>query len=161
MIIRRIVEQDAEAVMNMWDRSVIEIGYKLSDSSKQQILTNLQAYAKHEQCACFVAELNSELVGFITCALTSHPIQPGYGGEIEELYIQPAFRTQQIDELLLHQAVTFLKSLGAKVIKSYIDKDDTLSYDFWNGQKWNQEMVVYAIYSDPGDEVEKAVWDRY
>ena len=161
MIIRRMTEEEAETVRNMWDSAVIEIGFKLSDTSKQQILVNLQAYATHNQCACFVADMNGELVGCITCVMTSHPIEPSYGGEIEELYIQPAYRTQQIGELLLNHAVAYLKSLGAKVIKTQIDKDDRLSSDFWDNQNWNKEMVVYAIYSDPGDDAEQAVWDRY
>jgi len=161
MTIRRMTVQEAEAVMMMWDRAVVETGYQLSDTSKQQILVNLQSYAEHEQCACFVAEMDGDLVGFITCAMTSHPIQPGYGGDIEELYVQPEYRNQGIEESLLDHAVVFLKTLGAKVIMTRVDKDDRLSVDFWNDQKWNQEMVIYAIYSDPGDEAEQATWDQY
>lgn len=161
MNIRRMMVQDAEAVMMMWNDAVVEIGYQLSESSQQQILVNLQAYAEHEQCACFVAEVNGKLVGYITCAMTSHPIEPGYGGDIEELYVQPTYRTQRIDESLLNHAVVFLKSLGAKVIMTRVDKENKLSCDFWDSQKWNQEMIIYAIYSDPDDEAEQAVWDRF
>ncbi len=42
------------------------------------------------------------------------------------------------------------------------DKEDTDSLAFWHRQKWDQSMVVFAIYSDlPNEPALQAVWDNY
>lgn len=159
--IRPIKVEEAEIVVHLWDDGVEEIGYQLSETSIKNLTENMRAYANHEKCRCFVATVEDKIVGYVTCALTHHPIEKGTAGDVEELYVKPDFRQSKIAESLLKQAVGWLKTHGAHAIFTRMDKNDQVWIDFWHAQKWDQDMIIFAIYSNPGDDEAQAVWDSY
>ncbi len=118
--IRVMQEREAERVRDLWLQMCTEAGTPLPEASAQLILTNLKQYATHQMVHCFVAEEQSALIGFVTCAVTGHPVMPGSSGEIEELYVQLCPHRQEVRADLARHAATFMQVKGARSIHTRI-----------------------------------------
>ena len=114
--IREMRDNEAEYVRNLWLQMCIESGTPLSEKDAQQILANLKLYATHQEVRCFVAEEQHQLIGFLTCIVTGHPVMPGLSGDIEELYVQSGPHQQVVRAALVRQAVAFMQTHGASSI---------------------------------------------
>lgn len=166
MIQFRVMREDeAERVRDMWLQMCAEVGTPLSEHSAKLILANLHHYASHPMVRCFVAEEQQAIIGFVTCALTTHPITPGLSGEIEELYVQAHERAHEIQAQLVKQAVTFLQERGAVSVHVNIcigDPECVESAAFWQSLGWDNDMTIFSIYSNvPGDPRLQRIWDEY
>ena len=165
--IRIMQEREAESVRDLWLQMCAEAGTPLPEASAHLILSNLKHYATHQMVHCFVAEEQSVLIGFVTCAVTGHPVMPGLSGEIEELYVQLCPHRQEARADLARHAVTFMQAKGARSIHTRIcvgkecpEEEDLRA--FWQSLQWENDMTIYSIYSDvPGDPNLQRVWDEY
>ena len=118
--IRNMQESEAERIRDLWLQMCMEAGTPLPTASSLLILNNLKQYATHQMVHCFVAEEQSTLIGFVTCAVSGHPVMPGLTGDIEELYVQPASQQQEVQAELVRHAVTFMQTQGARSIHTRI-----------------------------------------
>ena len=165
--IRNMQESEAERVRDLWLQMCTEAGTPLPVASSQLILTNLKQYSSHQMVHCFVAEEQHTLIGFVTCAVTGHPVLPGLSGEIEELYVQPDPNGQEVRANLVRHAVTFMQTLGARSVHTDICVgkeclEEMQLRTFWRSLGWENDMTIYSIYSDvPGNTVLQRVWDGY
>jgi hypothetical protein len=165
--IRNMDEREAEVVRDLWLEMCAAAGTPLPESSSQLILTNLKQYATHQAVHCFVAEEQGILTGFVTCSVTAHPVMPGLSGEIEELYVQPNPKRQEVQAELVRQAVSFMQTRGAASIhtricvgKECLEEEELRA--FWQSLGWENDMTIYSIYSNvPGDPALQSVWDGY
>ncbi len=165
--IRNLDEREAEGVRDLWLQMCAEAGTPLPESSAQLILANLKQYVTHQAVHCFVAEEQGILIGFVTCSVTGHPVMPGLSGEIEELYVQPNPRRQEVQAELVRQAVLFMQTRGAGSIHTRVcvgkecPEEEALR-GFWQSLGWENDMTIYSIYSNvPGDLALQSVWDKY
>ena len=165
--IRIMQEREAERVRDLWLQMCEEAGTPLPEASAQIILTNLKQYATHKMVHCFVAEEQSALIGFVTCAVTGHPVMPDLAGEIEELYVQRCPYRREVRADLARQAVTFMQRHGTRSIHTRIcvgkecPEEEELRA-FWQMLGWENDMTIYSIYSAvPGDPILQRVWDEY
>lgn len=161
--IRPMQKHEAKQVVDLWQEACIEaVGHPLSENNAKQVLKNLIEYTTHDLCHCYVALEGTQIVGFITCSITSHPIEPGFGGEIEELYVQPSANRNGIQKQLIHHATVQLKKQGVGVINVRVDLEEAEQLSFWESLGWSNDMTVYAIYSNvPTEPKLQAVWDNY
>lgn len=165
--IRNMQENEAERVRDLWLQMCAEAGTPLPATSSSLILTNLKQYATHQKVRCLVAEEQQTLIGFVTCAVTSHPVMPMLAGDIEELYVQRASHRQEVQVALVRHAVMFMQAQGASSIHTRIcvgkecPEEKTLR-TFWQSLGWENDMTIYSIYSDvPGDPVLQSIWNEY
>lgn len=162
--IRPLQPEEAPAVLTLWQRGCADVGAPLRDDLAPQLLANLVHYAGHPDARCFVAVVDSIIVGFVTCAALRHPIEPGVKGEVEELYVLPGRGRPAIKNALVRAAVLALKGLGAHSIHvtTSTDREDASARAFWRRQGWEQGMSIFSIYADlPGDPALQAVWEHY
>ncbi len=167
--IRPMRVDEAERVVALWQQMCVAGGSNLlPETALQQILANLRQYASSHVAHCFVAEEDQGIIGFVTCAVTTHPIMPGSSGEIEELYVQPHAQLDNIRADLVKQAVHFMQAQNAGSIYTQIcvepDEcpDEAQLRAFWQSLGWINDMAIYSIYSDvPGDPQLQHVWDEY
>ncbi len=165
--IRNMQESEAERVRDMWLQMCTEAGTPLPAASSQFILNNLKQYAAHQMVHCFVADEQQTLIGFVTCAVTGHPVVPGLTGEIEELYVQATPHQQEVQVELVRHAVTFMQAQGARSIHTRICvgkecPEERELMAFWHSLGWENDMTIYSIYSSvPGDLILQHVWDEY
>ncbi len=163
--IRPMREDEAERVLALWQHDGSE---PLPETAARQVLANLRQYAASQVAHCFVAEENQALIGFVTCTVLTHPIEPCSTGEVEELYVQPHEQRDQIRADLVRQAVHFLQAQGVVNVHTHIcvgpDEcpDEAEQRAFWLSLGWVNDMTIYSIYSDvPGDPQLQRVWDTY
>lgn len=165
--IRNMQASEAERVRDLWLQMCTEAGTPLPVASSQLILTNLKQYSTHQLVHCFVAEEQHTLIGFVTCAVTGHPVMPGLTGDIEELYVQSDPNWQQVRAALVRHAVAFMLAQGARSIHTSICVGKECPGEeqlraFWQSLGWENDMTTYSIYSDvPGNPVLQHVWDGY
>ncbi len=160
MHIRPMKVQEADRVLALYNEACIRaVGYPLNTANSARILSNLKQYARHEDCHCWIAENDGELVAYIQFVLLKHPIQGGLLGEIEELFAQDGYGEQK--RVLVQQAVKRLKQDGASVVTTRVAVDEPDALAFWEAQNWAQDTVNFNIYRDPGDPDEQAVWDTF
>ena len=145
--IRKMLEREAEAVLNLWnDNSLEAAGASLSAPEAAGVLAALRRYAAHPQAFCLVAEAESGLVGFLTACIDSHPVLEGLSGEIEELYVQPQSRRTGIGSALVLQAAAMLRQQGAETLRVLACTESPVARAFWLGLGWEQDLVVYSLY---------------
>jgi hypothetical protein len=165
--IRNMQESEAVRVRDLWLQRSAEAGTPLPEAATQRILANLKQYPAHQNVRCFVAEEQGSIIGFLTCSVTSHPIEPGLSGEIEELYVQSHPQEYEVKAELVKQAVKFMQALGACSIHTRICIGDECPEEaklraFWQSLGWVNDTTNYAIYSNvPGDPALQRVWDEY
>jgi PhnO protein len=63
--------------------------------------------------ACFIAELEGVATGMITCHIQPLLHHTALVAEIQEMFVDPKFRSQQIGKALMNRVVEFAKSKGA------------------------------------------------
>ncbi len=130
--IRKMLESEAEAVLNLWNANSLEAaGAGLSASEAAGVLAALRKYAAHPQAFCLVAEAESGLVGFLTAHTASHPVLEGLVGEIEELYVQPQVRRAGIGSALVQQAVVVLRQYGTGTVRVHACAESEVARCFW------------------------------
>ena len=163
MEIRSMQRLDMDRVLVLWDAGCKEdVGYGLDDDAKKRVRRNLHEYLAHDQCECLVADDGYELVGFITFSLLGHPVQPGYAGEIEELYVDKLAERNEIQIELIRRAVTRLKQNGAGVITTKVAVDEPDTMQFWHRLGWSQDTANFSIYSNvPANPELQGVWDNF
>jgi hypothetical protein len=104
------------------------------------------------------------VVGYLSCALTSHPIMPGHSGEIEELNVIPRRGRRAIEVALVQRAVRTLQQHGATSIhvRTGTDRDEARHRAFWRQLGWATDMAIFSIYGNvPGAPELQQVWDAY
>lgn len=166
MIQFRVMREDeAERVRDMWMQMSAELGTPLPEISAKMILANLRHYVSHPMVRCFVAEEQREIIGYITCAVRTHPVIPGLSGEIEELSVQSHPRKQEIRSHLVRQAVGFLQGKDVASIHVSIcigDPECVELHTFWQSLGWENDMTIFSIYGNvPGDPQLQHIWDEY
>lgn len=163
MNIRLLEQHDLEVVLALWQEACIEaVGHPLPEDSAKRVLDMLGRYITHEECHCFVAETDTKIVGFVACVVLDHPVQSGYVGQIEELFVQPDQDRPAIQTELVKQAVIQLKRQGVGMIYTLIDVEEPAQMAFWKQLNWSPDMMRFSVYSNvPADPDLQAVWDSY
>ena len=82
--IRRIEANEAQAVLALWNEAADN---SLTPEGRARILRYLEVCASHSEHFCLVAQTDGQLIGFVIAHTSSHPVFPGLGGEIDELYV--------------------------------------------------------------------------
>jgi ribosomal protein S18 acetylase RimI-like enzyme len=165
--IRPMHADEAERVRDLWMQACAEMGTPLPEKSARQILANLQQYPAHQDVLCLVVEEQGNLIGFLTCSVTGHPVEPGLSGEIEELQVQANLQQKALQAELVRQAVVHMQAQGATSIHTRIgieeeSPEESEQRAFWQSLGWENDMTIYSIYgSVPGDPALQHVWDEY
>ena len=116
VIIKPLEAPEIEPVVALWQQNCAELGTPLPESAVQQIRTNMHRYGAEPDAYCFVAVDAGVVVGYLSCALMSHPIMPGRAGEIEELYVIPRRDRRATEVALVQRAVRTLRPHDATSI---------------------------------------------
>lgn len=117
-----------------------------SQETSDRLRAQIELQVTHPEAFCLAAEVGQVLAGFLTCSMRLHPIKPGRWGEIEELYVRPAYRRQGIGAQLVRSGVELLRSQDAGVILALCDRDNPAALAFWRSQTWVEEMILFKLY---------------
>ena len=123
MVIRRLVKEDAEDV----DRIYAAITRKPVSADFKRVVAD---HANREDSACFVAEINGKVVGF----MISYILTAGFGmtqsAWIPTLGVSPDHMGQGIGAALAQEIFAFYRSRGIKNVYTSVrwDSTDMLSF---------------------------------
>ncbi len=121
--IRKLAIEDAEQISNIYS----EITQKSAQIDFKRIIAQ---DARRGEDACFVAELNGKIVGF----MISYILNLGFGIEksawIATLGVNPEFMGQGIGERLSKEILQYYKKEGIKTVYTSVrwDSTDLLSF---------------------------------
>ncbi|MGI8594507.1 MAG: GNAT family N-acetyltransferase [Solirubrobacteraceae bacterium] len=149
--IRRILDQEGEAVAGLWDemaRSLAD-GGPLSPRGRRNIARMLEACAWHHEAFCLVADDGDRVVGFVNGALSAGDgLLPGLTGEIESLYVSPDARGRGLSGQLAEAAIAWLRRGGAGTIRQLTCIDDQRARELWLAHGFERDMVCLSLYAE-------------
>ncbi len=149
--IRRILEQEGDAVAALWDEMTRALadGGPLSPSGRRNIARMLEACAWHHEAFCLVAVEGERIVGFVNGALDAGDgLLPGLAGEIEALYVSPDALGRGLSGQLADAAISWLRRHGAGTIRHLVCIDDQQAQELWCRRGFRRDMVCLSLYAD-------------
>lgn len=163
MIVRRIREEDAQTVNDLYWREVRrrEGADRLPDctgaTQQQEELSRLgyEQMATHESELCFVAEEAGEIAGWIVCELVSHETHLVPEGRLHQPFVTVTEGREETARRLVEHAVDVLLGKKVDVIHAQVPADDGQRQqpeDFWTALGWRRDMVTYSWYAHGGEE---------
>lgn len=149
MEVRRIREEEAEAVAALWSdmNASVEDGGPLTAQGHRRIANMLAATAWHRQECCFVACDGTQVVGFIIATLhDGSGLLPELVGEIRECFVVPAARGRGVSRSLAQSALGWLRQHGADPIHKRVCVDAQETQGFWRTLGFDLDMVCLSRY---------------
>jgi hypothetical protein len=138
MDVRRITHEEADRVADMWDDMVDRV---LKPRGKAHIRAMLTLSAQSPHAACFVAEQDGALHGFVLAELLDDGLLPARFGRIEELC-----GPREVLPDLVRCATAWLHEQGAQVVRAEAEIDDAEAQDLLADLGWQREAVRFATY---------------
>ncbi len=120
---------------------------KSADESLE--LKNITHYLDSPDCLVYVAEMNEEVVGFVTghfCELTSIISQPVFMGSVDELWVCPSFRQQGIAQALCDKLDKRFAEYGVKRVFVEVWDFNQSAIAFY--QKARFKHQIHMLYKD-------------
>jgi len=146
--IRLMNDDDLDAVTDLWDQHVTEVGGGAFDANtRMRIFGGLCRCLPAVASVCYVAEHDGQIVGFVVGAISTSEIWEGKAGDIEELFVVPSARRQQIGTRLVEAVTGWLSAKGAGVMRVQSANDATGAREFWAALGWEGDMTHYSKYA--------------
>lgn len=151
MEIRRIREEEGDAVGALWDRMCRELvdGGPLTERGLRNLSRLLAMSAWHRDAFCLVAVRDGVIVGFVNGRLeVGDGLLPGAAGEIDSLYVVPEERHRGFSRELATAAIGWLRGRGAGTITTLSCVDAVDDQRFWQRLGFEADMVTLSLYED-------------
>ncbi len=147
MEIRRIDQSEAEQVTALWDAAAQATpdGGALRPRGRRAIAAMLTLAADHPLAACFVAEREGAVSGFVV-AEVEHGLLPGTVGCVREL-VAPDAETHRA---LAEHARAWLHERGAHAVRLEVPEDEPEALGRAAALGWAREAVRFAAYREEG-----------
>lgn len=107
---------------------------------------HLAGTVTHRASACFVAEHDGDLLGFVTCSWSGHPTMVGRTGYVEELYVRPSVRRRAVGSRLLQAALDYLRDCEATVFKVEVPVGGAKGIRFFQRSGWVCESTALTLH---------------
>ena len=150
--VRRAQKQDSKPVGALWlrlldEHAAIEPRFGVADDALERWTNDFAHWVDDEQYRVFVAELESEVVGFVTAALWK-PLPIYTQAEevyINELYVTTAVRAQGIGRRLIDAVRTWAETIQAERLRVGVLAANAEGRAFWerlDAQPFLQTLTI-------------------
>ncbi len=136
MYIREMTINDYDKVFRLWEKTE-GMGLSGSDSTE-----NIEKYLIRNPGLCFVAEVDSEIVGTILCG------HDGRRGYIYHLAVDSNHRQQGIGSRLVDIALDGLKKAGITKCHLFVFKTNPDGVKFWRNHGWMERTDLFTFSMD-------------
>ncbi len=145
MQIRGIDQTEAEQVTALWDAAgqAVPDGGALRPRGRRAIAAMLTLAATHPLAACFVADRDDAITGFVV-AEVDHGLLPGTAGSVQELVAPDAATYRALAE----HARGWLHERGAQVVRLEVPEDEPEALARAGTLGWAREAVRFAAYRE-------------
>lgn len=138
MILRSAREDDYEVLLALW-RELMELHvsldprFALSENADQRFFNYVETARSRDDYRVRLAEVDGEAVGFaISCVLPNSPVyRARWIGYINDLCVTGSMRKRGIGELLVKDAVEWLRANGAETVEVYVAHYNEVAQRFW------------------------------
>lgn len=150
MEIRRVHDGEGTAVAHLWDRMCREVpdDGPLTERGRRNLSRMLDVSAWHRDAFCLVA-CDGDIIGFVNGRIdVEDGLLPGQCGQIDSLYVLPAWRGKGISSALAVAAIEWLRERGAHTIRYLSCVDAEADHEFWRSLGFEADMVCLSSYLD-------------
>lgn len=145
LLIRKVVREDEETIYGMICRlesAVLDrIGFDMA--FRRNLVSDHINY--------FIAEFNGEPVGMISCHIQPLLHHAALVSEIQEMYVEPEFRSRFIGRELIKHAVEFAKNQGAIQMEVTSRKTRENAHKFYEREGFEKSHVKLVRYFEKED----------
>ena len=138
VVVRDAKEADFEAIIAMWQElmelhTTADERFALADDAEDRFLGYLDAAQSRDDYRVRVAVFQGRPVGFtIACVLPNSPIyRARWVGYINDICVTASMRRRGVGELLVHDAVRWLRASGAESVEVYVAQTNEVAKRFW------------------------------
>jgi ribosomal protein S18 acetylase RimI-like enzyme len=138
IVLRNVRDSDYEALRSLW-RELMDLHvsldprFTLSENADQRFFNYLETARSRDDYRVRIAVAGDQPVGFaISCVLPNSPVyRARWIGYINDLCVTAALRRRGIGELLVRDAVDWLRSNGAETVEVYVARYNLGAQRFW------------------------------
>lgn len=107
--VRALAAADIPHVVQLWHEGcVASCGEGLTQTSRRGVRRVLERTLDEPRALCLIGEIDEAFAGFVTASVVGHPVEGGWLGEVEELFVHPEARGLALEPVLLDAALTWL-----------------------------------------------------
>jgi ribosomal protein S18 acetylase RimI-like enzyme len=160
VILRNVRDTDYEALRSLW-RELMDLHvsldprFTLSENADQRFFNYLETARSRDDYRVRLASVNDEPVGFaISCVLPNSPVyRARWIGYINDLCVTATMRKRGIGELLVRDAVDWLRANGAETVEVYVARYNLGAQRFWRrigGREYLERLSLDLSRFDDG-----------
>ncbi|HEY8935384.1 MAG TPA: GNAT family N-acetyltransferase [Cyclobacteriaceae bacterium] len=139
MVIREAIDRDVMSLKEL----VAQLGY--TSLNAEEILVKMKLYQK-ENYKLLVAEVDSNVVGFIALHWFDIFHSAGKIGRITAFCVEEQFRSQGIGQLLLVEAEKVFRNEGCTKMEVTSNKKRLRTHEFYAMQGYDEESKRFSKY---------------
>lgn len=152
VLLRSAEDQDFDALLGLW-RELMDLHveldprFALSDNADQRFFSYLDTARAREDYRVRLAEQDDRIIGFaISCVLPNSPVyRARWIGYINDLCVTASMRRQGVGEILVQDAVDWLRACGAESVEVYVAHHNQVARRFWRrigGREYLERLSI-------------------
>jgi len=134
-------------ILELWNENAKETAdCELEKSDREAILNQLEQYLQSQYGAIYIAtNENHQIIGFGLASIKKELMYDTIYGQIDEIYVLPAYRRQKIAKRLVDELVNwFNEKHDTSVVNVYVDLENELALEFWEGVGLEREFLIVS-----------------
>jgi len=134
-------------ILELWNENAKETAdCELEKSDREGIQNQLEQYLQSLYGAIYIGTNEShEIIGFGLGSVKKDLMYDMIYGQIDEIYVLPAYRRQKIAKGLVDELVNwFDEKHDTSVINVYVDLENDLALEFWEGIGLEKEFFMLS-----------------
>jgi len=134
-------------ILELWNENAKETAdCELEKSDREAILNQLEQYLQSQYGAIYIATNEShQIIGFGLASIKKELLYDTIYGQIDEIYVLPAYRRQQIAKRLVDELINwFNEKHDTSVVNVYVDLENDLALEFWEGVGLEREFFMLS-----------------
>lgn len=134
-------------ILELWNENAKETAdCELEKSDREAILNQLEQYLQSQYGAIYIATNEShQIIGYGLASIKKDLMYDMIYGQIDEIYVLPAYRRQKIAKRLVDDLVNwFNEKHDTSVIQVYVDVENDLALEFWEGVGLEKEFFMLS-----------------
>jgi len=134
-------------ILELWNENAKETAdCELEKSDREAILNQLEQYLQSQYGAIYIAtNENHQIIGFGLASIKKELMYDTIYGQIDEIYVLPAYRRQKIAKRLVDELVNwFNEKHDTSVVNVYVDLENDLALEFWEGVGLEREFFILS-----------------
>jgi len=134
-------------ILELWNENAKETAdCELEKSDREGIQNQLEQYLQSQYGAIYIGTNEShEIIGFGLGSVKKDLMYDMIYGQIDEIYVLPAYRRQKIAKGLVDELVNwFDEKHDTSVINVYVDLENDLALEFWEGIGLEKEFFMLS-----------------